>query len=74
MIYYTYYIGLTLLNCLVFAHSGVSGAGAWLNAHYDPVASLYTFSSCMGESNTHMLLSLTRLYAEVVGHSYVLTV
>ena len=27
----------------------VAGAGAWLDAHYDPVASLYTFSSCMGE-------------------------
>ena len=53
-VYYTYYIGRTLLNCMVFAHSGVSGAGAWLNAHYDPVASLYTFSSCMGENNTHI--------------------
>ena len=58
MIYYTYYIGLTLLNCMVFAHSGVSGAGAWLNAHYDPVASLYTFSSCMGEGNTHTFVLL----------------
>ncbi|CAI7999114.1 Bardet-Biedl syndrome 1 protein homolog, partial [Geodia barretti] len=28
-------------------NSGISGAGAWLDAHYDPVASLYTFSSCM---------------------------
>lgn len=27
--------------------ASVSGAGAWLDAHYDPVASLYTFSSCM---------------------------
>lgn len=25
------------------------GEGAWLNAHNDPVASLYTFTSCMGE-------------------------
>lgn len=22
---------------------------AWLDVHYDPVASLYTFSNCMGE-------------------------
>ena len=49
-----YYIGVTLINGMVFTHSGVSGAGAWLNAHYDPVASLYTFSSCLGESNTHI--------------------
>lgn len=26
-----------------------SGKEAWLDAHVDPVASLYTFSSCIGE-------------------------
>jgi Bardet-Biedl syndrome 1 protein len=30
---------------------GVSGAGAWLDAHYDPVASLYTFSTCIALEN-----------------------
>ena len=28
--------------------SDFSGEGAWINAHHDPVASLYTFSSCLG--------------------------
>ncbi|XP_019851770.1 PREDICTED: Bardet-Biedl syndrome 1 protein-like [Amphimedon queenslandica] len=27
--------------------SEVSGEGAWINAHHDPVASLYTFTSCI---------------------------
>ncbi len=27
----------------------------WLDAHYDPVANLYTFSSCIGESVLHEL-------------------
>lgn len=27
--------------------SGISKEGAWLNVHHDPIASLYTFSSCM---------------------------
>lgn len=27
-----------------------SNDNAWLNAHYDPVASIYTFSTCIGGS------------------------
>lgn len=27
----------------------VSGESAWISAHHDPVASLYTFTSCLGE-------------------------
>ena len=40
-------VGCALLG--IQPTSGVSGAGAWLDAHYDPVASLYTFSTCMGK-------------------------
>ena len=29
----------------------VYGEGAWINAHHDPVASLYTFSTCLGKIN-----------------------
>ncbi len=30
----------------------------WLDAHYDPVANLYTFTSCIGESLLHELACL----------------
>ena len=28
----------------------ISGSGAWLDAHHDPVASLHTFTNCIGKS------------------------
>ena len=38
--------------------SSTSGDAAWLDAHHDPVASLYTFSTCMGKHHGIIVLWL----------------
>ena len=36
-----------------------SDDNAWLNAHYDPLASIYTFSSCISEFNlSHLTVKM----------------
>ena len=42
--------------------SDYSGANAWLDAHCDPVASLYTFSSCIGEYTIIILVLYIYIY------------
>ena len=32
----------------------IFGVGAWLDAHHDPLASLYTFCTCVGENMSIM--------------------
>ena len=46
-------------NIAVDKHSSTassSGDGVWLDAHYDPVASLYTYSSCIGKCSGSLTL------------------
>ena len=40
----------------------ISGAGAWLDAHHDPVASLHTFTNCIGKSRTLRYINIIYIY------------
>ena len=42
--------------------SDVFGEGAWISAHHDPVASLYTFTSCIGRESKHCHLNYYYYY------------